>query len=165
MPLFRSCAGGAVAAFNAVAFRAQYTAFATNPSDAVLQGWFDLAGEVYLRNDGSGPVRSVSAQTNLMYLLTAHLTQLFDGADGNAPGGSGLVGRISSATEGSVTVATEYESTMNSQWFNQTEYGAAFWQATAAWRTFAAYLPGPSRFGNGIGTFGPTGPFFPGRRW
>ena len=163
MPLFRSCTGGAVATFDPAAFRAQFTAFATDPSDAVLQGWFDLAGEVYLRNDGSGPVRSVGAQTNLMYLLTAHLTQLFNGPDGSASGGSGLVGRISSATEGSVTVATEYESTMNSKFFDQTEYGAAFWQATASWRTFPAYIPGPTRFGNGIGTFGLAGPF--GRGW
>jgi hypothetical protein len=143
------CRGGAVAIFDVASFRAAYPAFATNPPDATLQMYFALAGEVWLRNDGTGPVRTVALQTALMNMLVAHLTQLFSGPDGNDP--SGLVGRIASATEGSVTVSTEYQSTMNSAWFDQTPYGAAFWQATAAFRSFPAYRRGPTRFGNGIG--------------
>lgn len=151
------CQGGAIATFDVASFRATYPAFSEFPPDATLATYFALAGEVWLRNDGTGPVRTTTLQTALMNMLTAHLAQLFSGPDGNDP--SGLVGRISSATEGSVTVASEYESTMNSAWFNQTPYGAAFWQATAAYRTFAAYLPGRNRFGNGIagGPFGGRG--------
>lgn len=161
MPLFAACAGGAIAVFDPIAFRQLYKAFATDPDDATLEAYFELAS-IWLRNDGTGRVKSVKLQTQLMYMVTAHLTQLFSGPDGNDP--SGLVGRISSATEGSVTVATEMEGNINSAWFNQTPYGAAFWQATAAFRSFPAYLPGPTRFGNGIGTFGgiggPIGPRF-----
>lgn len=149
-----SC-GGAIAALVLADFRAAYPAFATNPPDATIQAYFTLGGEVWLRNDGTGRVKSVPLQTQLMYMLTAHLCQLFSGPDGNNP--SGLVGRINSATEGSVTVSTEYESTMNSAWFNQTPYGAAFWQATAAYRSMAAYVPGRTRFGNGLGTGFPRG--------
>lgn len=146
------CAGGAIGSFIYSDFIAQYPAFATAPPQATLEAYFALAGEVWLRNDGTGPVKTTTLQTALLYMLTAHLAQLFSGPDGNDP--SGLVGRISSATEGSVTVATEYESTMNSAWFTQTQYGASFWAATAAYRSFAAYLPGPTRFGNGIGRRG-----------
>lgn len=142
------CGGGAIGVFVYADFTAAYPAFASAPPEATLQAYFELAGEVWLRNDGTGPVRKTTLQTQLLYMLTAHLAQLFSGPDGNDP--SGLVGRISSATEGSVTVSTEYESTMNSAWFNQTPYGAAFWQATAAFRSFPAYLPGPTRFGNGL---------------
>lgn len=152
MGLFGGCAGGAIGTFVYADFIAAYPAFATAPPQLTLQAYFDLAGEVWLRNDGTGPVRTATLQTQLLYMLTAHLAQLFSGPDGNDP--SGLVGRISSATEGSVTVATEYESTMNSAWFNQTPYGAAFWQATAAWRSFPAYRVGPTRFGTGISNRG-----------
>lgn len=145
------CQSGAIGSFVYSDFIAQYPAFATAPPQATLEAYFALAGEVWLRNDGTGPVRTTTLQTALLYMLTAHLAQLFSGPNGNDP--SGLVGRISSATEGSVTVSTEYEGTMNSAWFNQTEYGATFWAATAAFRSFAAYLPGPTRFGNGISNF------------
>lgn len=148
-----SCSGGAIGVFNYADFTAAYPAFASAPPQITLQAYFELAGEVWLRNDGTGPVRKTTLQTQLLYMLTAHLAQLFGPSpDGSAP--SGLVGRISSATEGSVTVSTEYESTLNSEWFNQTPYGAAFWSATAAYRSFPAYLPGPTRFGNGLTTGG-----------
>ncbi len=148
MGLFRACAGGAIATFDVAAFRLAYPAFATNPSDATLEAYFALAGEVWLRNDGTGPVKTVALQSALLNMLVAHLTQLFSGADGNSP--AGLVGRIASAGEGSVNVGLEYQSTMNSTWFDQTPAGAAFWSATAAFRSFPAYLPGPTRFGTGI---------------
>lgn len=152
MPIFGACSGGAIGTFVYADFTAAYPAFATAPPELTLEAYFALAGEVWLRNDGTGPVRTTVLQTQLLYMLTAHIAQLFSGPDGNDP--SGLVGRISSATEGSVTVATEYESTMNSAWFNQTPYGAAFWQATAAWRSFPAYRVGPTRFGTGISNRG-----------
>lgn len=144
--------GGAIAALDLAAFRLAYPAFAANPSDATLQAYFALAGEVWLRNDGTGRVKSVPLQTQLMYMLLAHVTQLFSGPDGTTP--SAVVGRLSNTSEGSVSVALEYASTNNSQWFDQTPYGAAFWSATAAYRSFPAYVPGPTRFGNGIGTRG-----------
>lgn len=143
------CAPGAIATFVYTDFIAQYPAFANAPPEATLQAYFDIAGETYLRNDGTGRVRSVPAQTALMYMLVAHLAQLFTGANGDDP--SGLVGRISNATEGSVTVGLDYPSTPGNAWFVQTPYGAAFWQATAAYRSVASYRPGPSRFGNGLG--------------
>lgn len=149
-----SC-GGAIATFVPADFRLAYPAFAVNPPDPVLLAYFNLGGTVWLRNDGTGVVRTVALQTQLMYMLTAHLTYLFSGPDGLNP--SDIVGRISSATEGSVTVASEYASTNNSQWFDQSPYGAAFWQATAALRLGGRFIPGPTRFGTGISNRGGRG--------
>lgn len=153
--LFGACAGGAVATFNATDFKVLYPNWAAVPN-LQLQGYFDIA-TIYLRNDGSGPVRTTSVQTTLLYLLTAHITQLTIGADGL--GASPLIGRVNSASEGSVSVGSDYPSTPNSAWFVQTPYGASFWQATAAYR-MVHFFPGPQRFGNGIAPIG----YFPGRR-
>lgn len=147
--LFACCSGsvgGAVAVFDVTAFRLAYPMFASVTDDQ-LQAMFDLAG-IYLRNDGSGLVRQVSVQTTLMYLLTAHLAQMTFGTNGS--GASGIVGRITSASEGSVSVSSDYPTTPSNAWFLQTPFGASFWQATAAYRT-ARYIPGPTRFGTGIG--------------
>lgn len=146
------CQGGAVSVFNYATFVTLFPQFAANPPQTTLQLYYNLAGDVWLRNDGTGPVSSQNLQNDLMNLLTAHLATLFSGPDGNDP--TGLVGRISSASEGSVSVSTEFQSTMNAAWFSQTQPGATFWAATAPFRSFAAYRPGPTRFGTGIGRRG-----------
>lgn len=55
---------------------------------------------------------------------------------------AGIVGRIASATEGSVSVAAEYDAPPNASqaWLIQTKYGAEYWSATAKYRT-ARYVP------------------------
>lgn len=98
--------------------------------------------EQYCRNDGGGPVTTAATQTNLLNLMVAHICQLLFGANGEAP--SPLVGRISGATEGSVSVQTDFPTTANAAWYNQTPFGAAFWAATAPYRTMR-YIPGPRR--------------------
>jgi hypothetical protein len=144
--MFPSCNGGAVAVFDPAAFKLAYPAFASLTNDQ-LQAMFDIA-TLYLRNDGTSPVKTVAAQTTLLYMLTAHLCQMTFGANGQ--GSAGIVGRVSSASEGSVSIGADYPSTPNNAWFVQTPYGASFWQATAAYR-MTHYIPGPTRFGTGIG--------------
>ena len=145
--------GGAIAAWNETDFLAAYPNFTGVPS-GTLQAQFNIA-TIYLRNDGTSPIRSATTQTTLMYMLVAHLLQVSFGPDGegakpgNTGGSSGLVGRIASAGEGSVNVSMDYPATPNNAWFLQTPYGASFWQATANYRR-ARYIPGPTRFGNGI---------------
>lgn len=145
---FGVCSGGAIAVLDPAAFQAKYPAFSTLTQEQVT-ALFEVA-VIFLRNDGTSPVRVVATQTNLLYMLTAHLAQLQYGADGK--GSAGLVGRISSASEGSVSVGTEFTGPPNAAWYNQTQYGATFWQATVAYRMVAGYRPGPTRFGTGIGT-------------
>lgn len=144
---FGTCTGGAIANLSAADFQAKYPAFSGLTPEQV-EALFGVA-VIFLRNDGTGPVCVVSIQTNLLYMLTAHLAQLQYGADGKS--GGSMVGRVSSASEGSVSVGLEYGSTPNAAWYNQTQYGATFWQATVAYRMVAGYRPGPTRFGTGIG--------------
>lgn len=142
------CAGvhGPVAIFVSSDFKSAYPSFATL-ADAQLNEAFNLA-TIYLRNDGTSPVSTVPLQTTLLYQLTAHLAQIMYGANGEGP--AGIVGRVNSASEGSTSVGADWPANANNAWFLQTPYGANFWQATAAYR-IAHYVPGPTRFGNGIG--------------
>jgi len=118
----------------------------TVTTELAAQNYFNLAGELYLRNDGSGPISDPARQKTLLYLLTAHLAALFTGVSGQAP--SGVVGRVSSASQGSVSVSTELSTSPGAAWFTQTPWGFLFWQGTAALRT-ARYVRGPTRFGSG----------------
>jgi hypothetical protein len=122
----------------------------------------------FVKNDGTGPVRNPHLLRNLLNLTTAHVAKLFSMQSNGQPSSSGgeapagLVGRISSATEGSVSVSTEFESDgAASAWWNQTQYGVTAYRMLAPFRTMR-YLPGPRRrynppvrgggfFGGGLG--------------
>ena len=85
----------------------------------------------------------------LLGMVTAHIAALNAPLSGHPA--STLVGRISSATEGSVTVATQNDYPPGTaQWWQQTKYGAAFWAASAQFRT-ARYVHGPRAQYNGFG--------------
>ncbi len=81
----------------------------------------------------------------LINLLTAHVAAL------RAPLGSPsspLVGRISNATEGSVTVAAEFKVPDGCpQYYAQTKYGVEAWVLMAPDRTMRYVPPAPRRFG------------------
>lgn len=150
-------------------------------NQAAAQSYFNQAG-LYLDNTGCSPVYDADGccygasstvyqtiqLTELLYMLTAHIAWLFsprnaagqpDSAGTQPP--SGIVGRISQATEGTVSVSSEFAGQPGSAaWFQQTPWGAAFWAATAQFRTFR-YVPGPPLRGvpTSVGAF-------PGyRRW
>lgn len=99
--------------------------------------------EQFCRNDGGGPVTKAATQTNLLNLMVAHVCQLMYGVNGEAA--SPLVGRINSATEGSVSVQAEWpQGSPAAAWYLQTPFGAMYWQATLPYRTMR-YIPGPQR--------------------
>lgn len=129
-----------IAVFDPTAFNARYPEFNT-VAEPLLASYFVEAG-LYLNNTECSPVQDVARRGLLLNMLTAHIAALNAGTNGNAP--SGLVGRINSATEGSVTVGADMPNQPGSAaWFQQTTYGAAYWQATAQYRT-ARYVPGQS---------------------
>jgi hypothetical protein len=131
----------AVVVFDIAAFRARYPEFST-VLDATLTAYFSEAG-LYLSNTDSSVVKDVIIRAILLNMLTAHIAALNSGVNGQAP--SGIVGRISQASEGSVSVSADMGPPSGSAaWFLQTEYGASFWQASASFRTFR-YIPGSSR--------------------
>lgn len=129
---------GVVVTFNYAAWAALFPQFSTITQNQVTNLVLPMA-ETYCRNDGGGPVTTAAQQTNLLNLMVAHCCQLLFGVNGNQP--SELVGRISDATEGSVSVSADFPTTPTNAWFVQTPFGAMFWQATAPYRT-ANYRPG-----------------------
>ncbi len=134
---------GAIATFDFAAWQRRYPEFgAVNEPQA--QDFFTEA-TLYLRNDGTGPVRDPAQQLMLLNMLVAHIAALSTAnADGSASGG--IVGRIASATEGSVSVTAAEMPAEGSlaAWFQMTPYGLSFWSATAPLR-MARYIPGPRR--------------------
>lgn len=117
-------------------------------SDAAGQNFFNIA--TMFCNNRLGPVKCLDLLKSLLYMVTAHLAFLFSPRDANGnPSSTGtmpaptIVGRINSATEGSVTVQSEFASQipMQAGFWLQSPYGAAFWQATAIFRA-GKYYPG-----------------------
>lgn len=127
--------------FNYAQWTLLFPQFSNLTSDQVVGVVLPLA-EQYCRNDGGGPVSSAATQTNLLNLMVAHCCQLLYGSTTQPL--SPLVGRINSATEGSVSVQTDFPTTPNNAWFLQTQFGAMFWQASSVYRTMR-YIPGPRR--------------------
>ncbi len=118
--------------FDPVAFKARYPEF-TAVSDATLGACFTEAG-LYLSNADNSPVQNVTRRAILLNMLTAHVAYL--GGKLSPDGMPRPVGRTSNASEGSVSAGFEYLTPGTHAWFTQTQYGAAFWQATSSLRGF-----------------------------
>lgn len=137
-----------VVTFDIRTFRELYPEFAA-ASETLLVALFNQASTLYLNNTDESAVQDVKEREQLLFLLVAHLCALRGFGSGQTGGqGGGLVGRITSASEGSVSVSVDSSgSNDQSWWFLQTPYGASYWQATAPYRTMR-YHPGasPSRY-------------------
>lgn len=122
--------------FDPAGFKIRYPEFAA-VSDPTLQAYFDEA-TLYLSNADNSPVQDLTRRKLFLNMLTAHVAALGGALTG---GGAAAVGRTANATEGSVSVALEYSSDNAAAWYNQTQYGASYWQATLNLRRFR-YIPG-----------------------
>jgi len=130
--------------FNYTAWVTRYPEFASVPGN-LAQLYFNEA-TLYCENC-LRVVTSVTALTQFLNMLTAHIAALNSPTTPSGASPGTPPGRISSATEGSVTSQFEMDYPPGSaQWFNQTKYGAAFWQAAKAYRLFQfrPYCPGPA---------------------
>lgn len=142
--------------FDPAEFAAAWPAFA-GLANIQMANAFSLATLV-LNNSCGSIVGDANQRMALLYMLTAHVAFLVYGANDGTPGGiippPGIVGRIASATEGSITVQAAYstEVRQSEAWFIQTTWGAMFWQATSQFRTMH-YIGAPQ--------CGPNGPGFP----
>lgn len=133
-----------VVTFDVAAFVARYPQFAAynTANPGALQLFFNEA-TLLLKNAPNSLVRDLVERTMLLNMITAHLGLL---AGILAPGGagstSGQVGRVSSATEGSVSATLDMGAVYASQaWWLQTQMGASYWQMTAKYRTMRAVYP------------------------
>jgi hypothetical protein len=118
---------------------------------------FGLA-QLLLNNTCGSRVIDANQRLSLLYLLTAHLTFLSNGTnDGGSPPiilpPPGIVGRINTASEGAVSVGSEFAALPNANqaYLIQTKYGALYWTLTARYRTMLyVCAPGP------VGPWGPA---------
>lgn len=126
-----------VVVFDPATFKAAFPQFAT-VTDGALQMDFTFA-TLLLNNTCQSIVCDAATREQLLNLLVCHVAALLQGENGNAP--AGIVGRVDSASEGSISVSAEYASQIGQSmaYYIQTQYGAMFWQMTAAYRAFRPY--------------------------
>jgi hypothetical protein len=128
-----------VATFDYALWAARYPELATSVNPMLANEYFAEAGG-YLDNTDNSPVADPTTRLRLLNMLVAHIAALNAPLNGQAS--TAGVGRVSQASEGSVSVTLDMGTTSaNAAWFQQTKYGAAFWQATASLRTMR-YVPG-----------------------
>lgn len=142
-----------VVVFDYLGWSARYPELANSVPVGQAGAFFNEA-TLYLSNTAQSPIPDVTRRALILNMIIAHIAQL--NASLNGEESSQLVGRITNASMGSVSVSTDYVQSKNGTeaWFNQTKYGAAAWAATTSLRTFR-YAPGrqPSfdRFPGGFG--------------
>lgn len=124
-----------IVVFDSAAFVARYPEFSAMGAP-VLQMYFNEA-TIYLDNSASSIVPDVSIRAVYLNMLTAHIASI----NGNGKP-SGVVGRVASASEGGVSASMAYAAPTGSRaWFDQTQYGASFFQATRSYRTLRYRAP------------------------
>jgi hypothetical protein len=132
---------------------AMFPEFAAVP-EPTAKGYFARAA-LYCVNSETNPAFPDNTLPTLLYLVTAHIAQLYSARDalGNAAASGqpapNLVGQLTSASEGSVSVSVAPVGGDVAAWFAQTRYGLDFWQATAQYRTMhyvtRPFFVGPTR--------------------
>lgn len=122
----------AIVAFDPSAFVTRYPEFECIPLN-LLQMYFSEA-EQYCNNTDNSIVSDLTQRAYFLQLLTAHISALAGYGDGQAK----PVGRVADVTEGSVSVSMDYFKLTpgSGPWFQQTQYGAAYWQASSKYRGF-----------------------------
>lgn len=129
--------------FNYPTWALRYPELSASVVEPQAQLYFNEA-QLYCDNSVCSVVPNLSPiyeRATLLNMVTAHIAAL--NASLNGEPSSPLVGRINNATQGSVTAATEMQYPPGSaQWFMQSKYGAAFWQASTKYRSMR-YAPGP----------------------
>lgn len=129
-----------VVVFDPVAFAQRYPQFAAVGAP-VLQSFFDEA-TLFINNTPTSIVRDLPERAVLLNLATAHIGTLSGVLTAAGQGSTATqVGRVSSASEGSVSASLDMGATPNSgAWWLQTQFGATYWQATAKYRTMRYVL-------------------------
>lgn len=136
---------GVVVQFNYANWIALFPEFASIPQATVTDEYFPLA-TVFHRNDGGGPVPTAALQSSYLNMMTAHIAALLGTVNGVAS--STIVGRIASASEGSVSVSADFPLSNPSQaWYATTKYGAMYYQATRPYRTIRYRIKGCGLYG------------------
>ena len=95
-------------------------------------GIFFNAACLLLDNTENSKVKDLTERKTLLYMLVCHIATL-------QQRGTGMVGLLTSATEGKVSVGLQAY-TSNPNWYSQTQCGSMFWLATAKYRVGMRYI-------------------------
>ncbi len=140
--------------FDPVAFVAAFPQFSTIAQPALSMNFFGATQ--LLNNSCASVVKDAPTREYLLFLLTAHITKLLNGENGQPP--TDVVGRIAHAQQGSVSVRSEFGGARNTNeseaYLIQTQYGAMFLKMTAQYKTMRYYAPPRRCYGAGLYGFG-----------
>lgn len=126
----------AIVVFDVAKWRKKYPQLSAEyPDDETLQGFFDTAALTILDNTDKSIVKDVNERAALFDMLVCHLAEL-------ARRGPGAVGAVTSAAEGSVSAGFSplTSSDLSTQWYLQTQCGAAYFRATQKYRLGGRYI-------------------------
>lgn len=119
-----------IVVFDIAKFRSIYPNI--NATDAQLESYF-VEATMLLNNTDKSCVKNLAEREILLFLLVAHLAML----QGRVETGNDAVGRVASATEGSVSVSFDNgTTTLSDKWYQQTPYGSKYWALTSKYRSF-----------------------------
>lgn len=118
-----------VVVFDIAEFRALYPSIKATDEQLVM--FFSIA-EGFLDNSECSVVKDLEQRKYMLYLLVAHMAAL----NQQTESGNAVVGRLASATEGTVSISLDYGVMGNNErWYLQTPYGAMYWQLTKRYRS------------------------------
>ena len=141
-----------VVVFNYSTWAIRYPELSASVPQSLAQEYFNEA-QLYCDNTPCSIICDLAQRATLLNMVTAHIAALNAPIGGQAS--SPLVGRINSATEGTVSVQTQNDYGSGTvQWFQQTKYGSAFWAATTQFRSMR-YVPGCVPITMPWGRYGP----------
>ncbi|VVD90633.1 hypothetical protein PCO31110_01601 [Pandoraea communis] len=126
-----------VVEFNYTEWLAMFPTF-SSVSESLATSYFGMA-ELFLNNTDASPVCNVDVRKTMLYLITAHIAFLMGRAMAGDGSGAAIVGQMTNATEGTVTAGIAASNSQNAAYWNQSQYGAMYWQMILPWRSFQMY--------------------------
>ncbi|AMM14239.1 hypothetical protein AX768_09170 [Burkholderia sp. PAMC 28687] len=129
-----------IVVFDPAAFIALYPAFTAVPTGTL--GMYFTMAESFLDNTPCSIVQDLDKRTTLLYLITAHIAFLFGRAGSGDGSSAAIVGQMTSAGEGSVSIGFAASASRSAAFWMQSMYGAMYWQMILPFRSFH-YFPAP----------------------
>lgn len=132
----------AVVELDTALFRELYPKYA-DASDQLVEAWWTVACQLIGNTESSRiPYNppSVTVRKSILYAALCHVAELMTR-------GNSAVGRVSSASEGSVSTSFDYPAlSKNGAWWAQTQCGALVWQMLLPYRSGGLYFRGGPKY-------------------
>ncbi len=133
--------GGGVVQFDWCIWSTRYPQLVPLVTEFEACDAFTIAG-LYLSNQPNSPVCNLQIRGTILGMIASHLLALNIRARAAGDATAGIVGRVGSASQGSVSTTLELDTPGSAAWWAQTSYGLNAWQALAPYR-MGIYWPPP----------------------